>query len=308
MLSLDEALQEFLTRCRVKNLSPNTIRWYEERITRAVGFWRSSGVEHLQDITPRAVRAVLEDAAARGNRATSLNATWRALHAFCQFWVKEEELMRNPVAKVDRVKEPEHLPQVLDEQEVRLLLGVFHKPSFRDRRDQMAACLLVDAGLRRGELCDLQIDDVDLVERTLHVRHGKGDKERYAHVGLATSAELQKYLRARRQWLGDRPNAWLFPSMAGTGRLSGDRIARILAAAAKAAGLQHVHPHLLRHTCFTMMAENGATAWAIKQQAGHAEISTSDRYVHMRRGKARDQYDAASPLDHAARAKADRRV
>lgn len=106
------------------------------------------------------------------------------------------------------LKFPKKLPVVLSQKETRLLLKT---PDLLKHR--LALAMLYGCGLRRHELCNIKIQDIDLDRKMLHIREGKGRKDRYVPIGNHLSRGLQKYLDS------ERPYVWLFNGKTNTGQL-----------------------------------------------------------------------------------------
>jgi integrase/recombinase XerD len=152
--------------------------------------------------------------------------------------------------------------------------------------------------LRCSELQHLKVDDLDSKRMVVHVREGKGGVPR----DIAFSPVLLERLRIYfRQY---RPKDWLFPSRQNHGSMMEDRSLRyVCRQAAKRAGIKRrVHPHLFRHACATHMLDAGADLRTIQVLLGHADISTTARYLHVsiqRLQAVRSPFDALQlrPID-----------
>jgi integrase/recombinase XerD len=183
-----------------------------------------------------------------------------------------------------RVTRP--LPVVLSGSEVeRLLLAV---ASLKYRAVVMCA---YGAGLRVSEACGLRPQDIDSKRMLLHVREGKGARDRY--VGLS-----QRLLDALRiYWVAIRParDGYLFPGESAGSHVSGDAVRDALKKAADVCGVtKRATPHVLRHSFATHLLESGTDIRVIQQLLGHQSIRTTSRYTHV---SARLIGRTTSPLD-----------
>jgi integrase/recombinase XerD len=150
-----------------------------------------------------------------------------------------------------------------------------------------------------SEVCRFDIcPDATKLNRILHVREGKGGIPRDIALSPVLLERLRIYFRQY------RPKDWLFPSRQNHGAMMEDRTLRyVCRQAAKRAGIKRrVHPHLLRHACATHMLDAGADLRTIQVLLGHADISTTARYLHvsMQRLQAvRSPFDALrlEPID-----------
>ena len=173
-----------------------------------------------------------------------------------------------------RLKFPKKLPVVLSQSEVRRLLKV---PDLLKHR--LILGLLYGCGLRRFELINIKIQDADLDRRMLHIRQGKGKKDRYVPLGEHLSRGIQSYLKS------DPPYIWLFNGKTQTGQLqqfSETGVQWVIKQAAKKAGIKkHVTSHVLRHTYATHLPEMGMDIMTLKDLLGHTDIKTTLIYLHI---------------------------
>jgi len=197
--------------------------------------------------------------------AASVNTYLAALRSFLQF-INHPLKIRGP----RQTRKPVH---ALSARELgRLLAAAESNP-----RDFAILNLMARAGLRVGEVVALEIDDIELGERSgwLTVRRGKGNKERRVPI----SADAR---RALRSWLNVRPKTesrLLFLSRS-MGPLSPRDVQRMTAEYARRAKLQGVTPHTLRHTFATRAVEAGVDLATLQAILGHESINTTGRYLH----------------------------
>ena len=166
---------------------------------------------------------------------------------------------------------PEKLPAVLSADEVGQLLAALSTPKYR-----VFCTTLYATGLRVSEASRLETRDIDAARGVIHVRHGKGGKERLVMLSPKLLAILRAY------WKLERPPApWLFASNAGS-HVDPDVARRALKRAALRAGLgKHVAPHVLRHSFATHLLEDGTDLRVIQVLLGHASIKSTTRYVRV---------------------------
>lgn len=185
------------------------------------------------------------------------------------------------------MKFPKKLPVVLSHNEVKALLIA---PQLL--RHRLILGMLYGCGLRRFELLNIKLPDVDLDRKMLHIREGKGRKDRYVPLGDHLSRGLQTYIRS------ERPYIWLFNGKTNTGQLqhfSETGVQWVIKESAKKAGIhKHVTSHVLRHTYATHLLEMGLDIMTLKELLGHVDIQTTLVYLHVAQ-LGRDR--AFNPLD-----------
>jgi integrase/recombinase XerD len=174
---------------------------------------------------------------------------------------------RSPAQYIQAPKYVRKLPRFLTEPEVERLIAAAESP-----RDRAICEVLYASGLRRQELANLRLEDVNLSKGSLFVRAGKGGKDRLAMLGSRAVEALRVYLRGRRQgpvFIGIR------------GAIDASSITHAVKAAARGAGLRDVRAHTLRHTFATHLLNRGAGIRYIQELLGHSSISTTAIYTHV---------------------------
>jgi len=185
---------------------------------------------------------------------------------------------------IPRPRKKRTLPVVLSGTEVQALLGSIESFKYR-----MVAMVMYAAGLRISEACRLRPEDIDSKRMLIHVRQGKGGKDRYVML----SRQLLNALRA--YWRECRPPEYLFPGARNAGHLSREAVRLTLRRAAARAGLRKdVTPHMLRHSFATHLLETGTDVTVIKALLGHNDIKTTSLYTSV---STRHIQGLRSPLD-----------
>ena len=148
------------------------------------------------------------------------------------------------------------------------------------------------AGLRVSELVNLKINDIDPARMTLHIRQGKGGKDRYAILSENLLVELRVY------WKRYRPAVWLFPNRAKNGPLSRNEAWHIFNSAKRRAGLKKGRGiHSLRASFATHLLEAGVDLRSIQFLMGHTSLLSTQRYLRLR---PQNVDRVVSPLDRLA--------
>jgi integrase/recombinase XerD len=186
-----------------------------------------------------------------------------------------------------RLREPQRLPRALERDEVVALVG-----SLRTWRDRAIAGLMVFCGLRSGEVLALDVTDVDIGGRWLRV-YGKGSKERRVPLDVDVAGVIQTYLLAERP---ETQTERLFVVAKGPTRghpLTPAGLRTVFRYHRAVAGVPNGHPHALRHTFGTALAEAGVDLAVMQALLGHAHIDTTARYIHLAPTHVKAEFDAA---------------
>ncbi len=194
-----------------------------------------------------------------------------------------------------RVREPQRLPRSLDPDELVALVG-----SLRSLRDRAIFGLMVFSGLRSGEVLALSVRDVDIGGRWLRVS-GKGAKERRVPLDVDVAGMVQNYLLAERP---ETTATRLFVVGKGPNRgqpLTPAGLRTIFRYHRTKAEVPAGHPHALRHTFGTALAEAGVDLAVMQALLGHAHIDTTARYLHLAPAHVKAEFDAARARQRSRR-------
>ncbi|MDA8265444.1 MAG: tyrosine-type recombinase/integrase [Actinomycetota bacterium] len=195
-----------------------------------------------------------------------------------------------------RVREPRRLPRGLDPGETKALLG-----SFRTDRDRAIAGLMLFSGLRSAEVLGLDVTDVDIGRGWIRVV-GKGDKERRVPLDPDVASLVQAYLLAERpETLATR----LFVVAKGPHRgqpLTPEGLRRVFRYHREIAGVPAGHPHALRHSFGTALAEAGVDLSVMQALMGHDHVDSAAAYIHLSPAHVRRSYDEARARQRAREA------
>ncbi|CAN5166856.1 tyrosine-type recombinase/integrase [soil metagenome] len=192
------------------------------------------------------------------------------------------------VEKIAHPRRPTRLPSVLSTGEVARLLE-----AVSNRKQRLVLMTIYAAGLRVSEAVHLRVEDIDSARMLIHVRQGKGGKDRQVMLSPLLLEELRAY------WRFARPVHWLFPGQDPQQPLSVACVQRVCQKARRRAGIDKpVSPHTLRHSFATHRLEGGTDLRLIQSLLGHRSLSTTQRYLHLATHRIGT---TASPLDRLPR-------
>lgn len=238
----------------------------------------------------------------RKNTAKTRHRKLASLKVFYKCLYRDLGLIPSDPAKdVDYPKMHEHLPKFLTlDDSIKLLRNMNRDDPFY-YRDYCIITLFLNCGMRLSELVGLNLQDVNLDERTMRLL-GKGNKERIIHINDACAESIVQYI-SERQPSPAEPNA-LFLSKRGT-RITNRRVQQIVDNALKDSNLDHqgYSTHKLRHTAATLMYQHGnVDTLILKEILGHKSISTTEIYTHISNESVKEAMDA-SPLANISNTK-----
>jgi integrase/recombinase XerC len=180
-------------------------------------------------------------------------------------------------------KRPRRLPDAPKLSEIEELVDSFAGDDPLALRNRALIELVYSAGLRSAEAIGLDLGDVDFEQELVHVRRGKGAKDRVVPLGEQAGALVARYLREARPQLARGAENALFLSVRGR-RLDTSTLRRLAP-----------HPHRLRHAFATHLLEGGADLRTIQELLGHSSLSTTQMYSHVDAKRLRRVYDHAHP-------------
>ena len=212
-------------------------------------------------------------------------------------WLHEHDLIADdPSATIPYGRQPERLPRTLPTVEVvEKLLAVPDPRSLVGYRDRVVLELLYQSGLRVGELCALDVSDLDLTNGFAQVRRGKGGRGRVVPIGKLAVELVTNYLAHVRPKMANASERALIVGRNGP-RLSTRGVGRLIDRCAKRVGLEgEVTPHVLRHTCATHMLRGGANIRHLQEMLGHASIESTQIYTRVTVEELRDVHARFHP-------------
>ncbi len=246
---------------------------------------------------PLLMRIYLRERSTAGLSNRSIARFLSALSSFQKF------LTNRPGGKeylfsIPKIKFQSKLPDFLPQAEAVALIDEKQLPQNSDKfsawRDYVIVALIYVSGMRRAELADLTIKNVDLARGLITVT-GKGNKQRVVPLGDSTTDEINAYLRVRANHVSSKNSETdaFFVNRSGD-PLSVRSVNRIVKKYGLREGVE-MTPHTLRHSFATHLLENGADLLLIKELLGHASLSTTQKYTHVTAEKMKTTYRQAHP-------------
>lgn len=226
----------------------------------------------------------------QAGRMTALRVLFR--------WLVRQRVVEMSPAELLELPRPEYrLPKdILSVAEVEAIVNACDPQMPLGVRDRAMIELLYSSGLRRFEVVQLKVWDVNTDERIVAVRQGKGKKDRYVPIGERAALWIRKYIEQVRPQLANEPDsAHLFLTVHRQ-PLVPERVSDIVRAAAEAAGIKRrISAHLFRHTMATMMLNGGADVRFVQAMLGHAHLSTTEIYTRVAIRKLKEVHAFSHP-------------
>lgn len=292
-MQADQHLKAFLEQLKTeRRLSPHTLKAYRRDLKAFEAFCAREELNEWTDVDSYSVRRFAAECHRRGLSPRSIARRLSALRSFLAFLVQAGVVRSNAAVNVQAPKPSRRLPATLDADQVASLLALDGEKPLTVR-DRALFELMYSSGLRLAEAVGLNVDDVDLADRTVRVT-GKGSKTRVVPVGRLAVAALMTWLEVRPSLVGPQESA-LFVSRRGA-RISPRTVqTRLKRWALHAGAPMAVHPHMLRHSFASHLLESSGNLRAVQELLGHASISTTQVYTHLDFQHLAHIYDQSHP-------------
>jgi len=282
-----------------RDLSAHTVRAYIGDVQGMLEHAAALGHDDLRSLDLQALRSWLARQQTLGNARSTMARRATAVRVFTAWAQRTGHSASDPGASLGSPKARKPLPPALDAAEARALLeaAAVHAGdgSTVGLRDVAILELLYATGIRVGELCGLDVDDVDRGRRVVRV-FGKGRKERIVPYGVPADRAIGLWLETGRPALF-RTGAGAAMFLGARGGRIDQRAVRTLVHArlADVPEAPDMGPHGLRHTAATHLLEGGADLRMVQEMLGHASLSTTQIYTHVTTDRLRQAYRLAHP-------------
>lgn len=282
-----------------RDLTPHTVRAYLGDVAGMLAHASALGLTSLDHLDVRTLRSWLANQQTLGKARTTMARRATAVRVFTAWALRTGRASADPGAQLGSPKPHTSLPPALDVAQARALLDAAAVEADDGGpvgiRDVAILELLYATGIRVGELCGLDVDDVDRTRRVVRV-FGKGRKERTVPYGVPADVALGRWLDlARPKLVASGAGAALFLGARG-GRID-QRAVRTMVhrRLSDVPGAPDLGPHGLRHSAATHLLEGGADLRTVQELLGHASLATTQIYTHVTAERLRKAYQLAHP-------------
>lgn len=279
-MTIQEMYEMFILEQEYRNNSPVTIAWYKEQLGNFYLWLHSDDPADLNLLKFKQYGVFLKSLYKRnGDRlsSSSVHGSMRAVKAFYNFCIGEdylEDISRQ--LRLPKVHCKEQL--ILDDSEIiKLLRACDESFSHCSLRNKCFVLLMLDSGLRRGEIPRINIGDINFNNKSMIIR-GKGSKQRLIPIGYQTCEALLDYRLKFRHVASSSEPFFLDQSW---NRCSDNTVKQIFKRLKETSGIERLHPHLLRHTFATYYLADGGDLETLRLILGHSNIQTTQMYLHL---------------------------
>ena len=288
-------IQSFLSYLEsVKQYSPNTLKGYDRDLKKMSAYLSGLAIEDWKLVKEHDLRTFVNLERRRGLSPRSIQRLLSSCRTFFEYLLTENKIKLSPAQNITSPKLPQLLPKAMDADLVQRLLD-FKPKGIIEVRDKALAELLYSSGLRLSEICLLNINDLDIQERTCRVT-GKGNKTRIVPVGKKATQAIRDWMIYRSELKVKKMSSSeaIFLNNKGN-RISGRSIQLRLEKLCIKRGLPGINPHVLRHSFASHVLESSGDLRAVQEMLGHADIGTTQIYTKLDFQHLSKVYDKAHP-------------
>jgi integrase/recombinase XerD len=312
-LTVEALFNRYLQQLEALNFSPRTLevqRFYFKRFDEFLAETKITDIHiitaaRLQDFQ----RWLFHQPTIKGTARTvgSQNHILCGVKSFFAFLARDGYLARDPAQALRLSREPDSLPKnVLTTDEARKLIEAPDTQTLTGYRDRTLLEVLYATGVRKQELRNLNVEDVNLEEELLRVNRGKGGKDRVVPLSSIACQYLENYIKAiRPELLKGRQSDKLFISHRDGLPIGVHGIKRLIDKYVRQVRLKkHVTCHLWRHSCATHLLKNNANLRHVQEMLGHKSLATTERYLRLTITDLKEAHRKFHPREQQQRRKA----
>ena len=269
--------EEYLLKLELKKYSNSTVKNY---VTSFEGFINYYKDKELFSLNENDIRVYIQKLINEDKSNSSINMAINAI----KFYYEMVLGMPNRFYSIERPRKKSKLPKVLSKKEIISIIN--HTNNIKHR---CIVSLLYSSGLRRNELLQLKLNDIDSKRMVIRVEQAKGNKDRYTVLNKSVLDDLRAYFKIY------KPKTYLFENPYSNKKYSSSSILQIVVKAANNAGVkERVTPHMLRHSFATHLLESGTDIRYIQLLLGHNSTKTTEIYTHVATNTFREIKDLLS--------------
>lgn len=264
-----------------KNYSSHTVQAYKRDLEVFCSFVQDEfGIDAIKDINYSQIRNWIVHLVESGLSNRSVNRKISSLNSYYKYLQKIGEISNNPLSKHKALKTSKKLQIPFSQQEINTVLDELNfDTSFEGIRDRLIIELFYSTGIRRIELINIKVSDLDLSRKTLKVL-GKRNKERIIPLIESIVITVQEYIDKRKHLVDIQDEEFLFLTKKGV-KIYETLVYRIINNYfSKASNKVKKSPHVLRHSFATHLLNQGANLNAVKELLGHSSLAATQIYTH----------------------------
>ena len=277
-----------------KNYSSHTIQAYKKDLVQFNSFLEDESVVSVFDVNYSLIRSWVTSLLENGDTHRTVNRKMSAIKSYFKFLLKIGRISINPADSFKSLKVAKKIQVPFSTEEVlKLLDSSYDTDDFEQSRDFLIIELFYATGIRREELINLKVPDVDLISNQIKVT-GKRNKQRIIPLVSSIKDHVEKYLSLRDQFVEMTTDEFFITSKGI--KVYPSLVYRVIKSYFSKVSLKvKISPHVLRHTFATHLLDHGADLNAVKELLGHTSLSSTQIYTHSSMATLKGVYGNAHP-------------
>ncbi len=277
-----------------KRASENTVLSYGRDLKGFTAFLKNTDVPDFKAVNKTTLLAYTYEMKKQKRADATISRSMASLRSFYHYLQQLGEVMENPAMQLELPKVEKKMPEILLLEEVELLLEQPKSKNVKGLRDKAMLEMLYATGIRVSELISLKMEDINLSLE--YIKCKKGEKTRIIPFGSAAKKALESYVKEGRYILAEKNDSDIFFLNCNGKPMTRQGFWKIVKGYAKKAGIEkEITPHMLRHSFAAHLLENGADLQSVQEMLGHSDISTTQMYMKLGKGKLRSVYAKTHP-------------
>lgn len=298
-MDVQQSISLFIASRNARNLQAKTVDWYVRCLIPLQRYCDEHLIFDIEDIK----KSHIEELVAKGDRQLSDQTIvdyYIVLKILFDYLSGEKIVIEHPMRGMVKPKAAKKLPRVFTKDEIKAILGNFNRYTFAGMRNYTIMVLLFSTGVRRAELLDIKMDDVQFAMGCIQIRMGKGRKGRIVPMGDALKRTLQRYMDIREEFLNGVPCDYLIVSQRTKEKMTEGGIAILFKRLQKDLGIpgNRFSPHTFRHTFAKTFLLSGGDLFTLQKILGHSTISTTQKYLQLNDKEVINQGKKFNPMDN----------
>lgn len=298
---ISESVKMFARHCIANGLKKRTVEEYMRITETWLAYTQKQNIERIEDVKGDLLQDYFIFLRGKKYSPYTLRGNWITLNVFFNFLTEHGILLGNPLKRaVKKPVLPKEKARTFKTAEILSILNHYDKTDFCGMRNFTIMAVFYGTGIRRSELLNLMVYDIDMDARLLVVT-GKGDKMREIPISPRLARILKQYIAMRQTLLVKRKSdcSYLFVSNHGN-RLSQDGLKQVFRNLKDDLNIEgrRVSPHTWRHSFARNFLVNGGNVFTLQKILGHSDIATTQVYITWTEDEVRPQVDKFSPLEN----------
>ncbi len=281
------ALFRLYLKMQESNVRPDTIKMYQDHIPSMIDFFCSCGAYETKHINQSLIERYMKFCLSRGNKNITINKRIGMLTAMFKR-TANAGLITMPEYTITKLKEAKAKIEVIQKEDV---MKILNRIDSMKLSHQVIIYILLSTGIRRNEVVNIKIHNIDFKNKSIYLEHTKSGKPRYCYFGEKLESLLK--LQIAKAVPG---NPYLFPS--GTGHINKQTVSGFLYYLKQKLNIDILSSHKFRHLYATQLLKNGADIYTVKELLGHEKLENTQRYLDFTNEEIKQNNFKYNPLNN----------